>query len=243
MQAPDDLEMDEVSFGRPRLIRRSRRLAFYALLFCLALGLLYPGGFPQEPCPLAIKFFPLWGGDPKIPNAQAFREALRYFNTHRSNIRNRRFLTIVDYTRPSTTRRMYVHDLVTGDVQTYYVAHGKKSGGVYATRFSNRVESLKSCNGFFLTGRKYTGTHGMSLELHGLQKGINDNAQKRGIVIHGAPYVSSSRARLLKPRTGRSWGCPAVSSGEVEEIVGRIMNGSLLYIHAGSSWNEARYSR
>jgi hypothetical protein len=235
MQTPDDLEMDEVAFGRPRGIKRSRRLAPCLFLFCLTVGLLYPSGLPQEVCPLAIKFFPVWGHDPKIPNAQAFRAALQYFNTHRAMIRNRRFLTIVDYTRPSTSRRMYVHDLVTGDVQRYYVAHGKKSGDVYATSFSNRVDSLKSCNGFFLTGRKYTGTHGTSLELHGLQKGVNDNARKRGIVIHGARYVSASGARLLKPRTGRSWGCPAVSSGEVEEIVKRIMNGSLLYIHAGSS--------
>ncbi len=235
MQIPYDPEMDGVSFGRPRVIERSRRLAPYLLLFCLMVGLLYPSGLPQESCPLAIKFFPMWGPDPKIPNAQAFRAALQYFSTHRAKIRNRRFLTIVDYTRPSSSKRMYVYDLATGDVQEYYVAHGKNSGDVYATSFSNRVDSLKSCNGFFLTGRRYSGMHGTSLELHGLQKGVNDNARKRRIVIHGARYVSSNRARLLKPRTGRSWGCPAVSSGEVEEIVERIMNGSLLYIHAGPS--------
>ncbi len=158
--------------------------------------------------------------------------ALAYHKLHQPIIRNRRYLTIIDYTKPSCTKRMFVIDLKTGIVERQLVAHGKNSGRVYATTFSNQMESFKSCRGFFLTGDKYTGKRGTALALHGLEKGVNDNAFTRGIVIHGAPYVNLRSVLMNKGRLGRSLGCPAISDKEINRIVDKIRGGSLLYVYA-----------
>ncbi len=122
-----------------------------------------------------------------------------------------------------------------GEVQRFLVSHGKNSGWLYATRFSNRPESHESPLGFFRTGRKYYGGHGPSLELDGLQKGINDNTVCRGIVMHGARYagwgaVAANRACGLG-RLGRSLGCPAIPMDVAENVIDRIKGGSLLYVY------------
>jgi len=98
----------------------------------------------------------------------------------------------------------------TGRVEKFLVSHGKNSGWAYATAFSNRPKSLQSCRGFFITGRKYSGKHGTALQLYGLEKGVNDNALRRGIVMHGANYVSARSVMLNRGRLGRSLGCPAI---------------------------------
>jgi hypothetical protein len=121
-------------------------------------------------------------------------------------------------------------------VQRFLVSHGKNSGWLYATRFSNRPESHQSPLGFFRTGRKYYGGHGPSLELSGLQKGINDNTVCRRIVMHGAHYagwgaVAANRAYGLG-RLGRSLGCPAIPMEVAENVIDRIKGGSLLYMYA-----------
>ena len=205
-------------------------------LLVLVLSLFYADRPPEERCPLAVKYFHIWKADPKMPNGAgaAFRAAIQYFNANRSKIKNTQYLTIIDYTKPSTAKRMYIVNLKTGEITAHLVAHGKNSGYTYAVDFSNQVDSLKSCKGFFLTGRKYTGAHGTSLTLYGLQKRLNDNALQRGIIIHGSSYVSSSNTCPRGRRVGRSWGCPAVSRGEVDQIVNKIKNGSLLYIHGSS---------
>lgn len=165
-------------------------------------------------------------------NELAYDIAFRYLKTHKSVFHNTRFMTIIDYTKPSYMKRMYIVDLRTGDVERHLVAHGKNSGLIFATDFSNSVDSLKSCKGFFVTGEEYQGSHGKSLVLYGLEKGVNDNALKRGIVMHGAEYVSLRSIRCNGGRLGLSWGCPAVSLKEIDSIVDRIKNGSLLYIYA-----------
>jgi hypothetical protein len=172
-------------------------------------------------------------GRPKRGN-DAFSNVLIHLRTYKPAIKNTRYLTIIDYSKPSDFRRMYLIDLKMGRVEKFLVSHGKNSGWAYATDFSNRPESLKSCRGFCGTGRKYSGKHGITLQLHGLEKGINDNAFRRGIVIHGANYVSIRSIMLNRGRLGRSLGCPAVSTEAAESVINRIKGGSLVYIHVGS---------
>lgn len=208
------------------------RLSF---LLVFALFLLWPAGFDDPRCPIAFRSFTfdrLGITGKGILNERAYRIAMGYFNANKEKIRNRRYLTIIDYTKPSFKKRMYIIDLRTGEVRKHFVSHGKNSGRIYAVDFSNEADSLKSCKGFFLTGREYVGKHGTALVLHGLQKGINDRARERGIVIHGADYAGPKSILINGGRLGRSWGCPAVPLGEADQIIDRIKNGSLLYIHA-----------
>jgi hypothetical protein len=110
------------------------------------------------------------------------------------------------------------------------VAHGKNSGEKIPDHFSNKPESLESSLGFYMTAETYSGKHGYSLRLDGLEKNINDNARMREIVIHGADYVSQqfidSHGRL-----GRSWGCPAIPVEISREVIDSISNGSCIFIY------------
>jgi L,D-transpeptidase catalytic domain len=145
-------------------------------------------------------------------------------------------VSIIDFTRPSTERRLFVIDLE-HKILIYkcYVAHGRNSGDNYAKSFSNDPASLKSSLGFFLTAETYSGDHGYSLKLDGLEKGINDNAREREIVIHGAEYVSDDFIKKYG-RIGRSWGCPAIPVEISKEIIDKIAGGSCLYIHSDDNY-------
>jgi hypothetical protein len=143
-------------------------------------------------------------------------------------------LTIIDYTKPSTEKRFFVIDLQKKELRIHtYVAHGKNTGENHARLFSNKPNSLKSSPGFFQTGEAYRGKHGYSLRLDGMEKGINDNARKRAVVIHGASYVSPEFIKKHK-RLGRSWGCPAVPKDESRVIIDLIKGGSCVYIHTNN---------
>lgn len=137
-------------------------------------------------------------------------------------------LTVIDYSRPATEKRLWVIDVVSRAVlQTEYVAHGKGSGDVLATQFSNTNGTHQSSLGTFITGATFQGVRGYSLRLHGLEPGINDNAYFRGIVMHGSPGVSESKAR--KGTMGRTEGCPAVSSEAAERLIPLIANGTVVF--------------
>lgn len=145
------------------------------------------------------------------------------------------YLTICDLSQSSKQKRLYIIDVVNHEMVTNtYVAHGKNSGGEYASSFSNRPESLQSSLGFYITADTYTGKHGLSLRMKGVEPGINDKAMERTIVIHGAAYVDETRIRAGM-YMGRSWGCPAVPKKESQKIISTIKNGTCLFI-----WHPSR---
>lgn len=137
-------------------------------------------------------------------------------------------LTIIDYSKPSTERRLWVVDLNRYKVlYNTWVTHGKNSGQLRATSFSNEPGSLKSTLGVFLTENPYIGNNGYSLRLIGLERGINDNAYRRDIVIHGAWYATENVARQYG-QLGRSWGCPAVDENLARPLIDTIKGRTLL---------------
>jgi hypothetical protein len=145
---------------------------------------------------------------------------------------NKKLLSIIDYSKPSTEKRLFIIDVENRKLlYNTLVAHGKKSGYVNATKFSNKYGSHKSCLGFFRTGYSYYGKRGYSLQLEGLERGINDKARSRGIVIHGANYVDE-RIANGNGVIGRSWGCPAVSRKLSKQIINLLKGGSLLFVYA-----------
>lgn len=148
------------------------------------------------------------------------------------NLKKSHLLTIIDFSKASTSDRLFVVDLKKKELLIKsLVAHGKNSGGNYATSFSNESKSFKSSLGFYKTAETYNGKHGYSLRLDGLEPGFNDNARKRAIVIHGAWYVSSDFSKK-NGRLGRSWGCPSLPLETAKEIIDSIKNGSCLFIYA-----------
>jgi hypothetical protein len=138
-------------------------------------------------------------------------------------------LAVIDYSLPSTQPRLWVFDLVKRKLLFQeLVAHGKNSGDNLATRFSNADNSHSSSLGLFRTTDTYAGKNGYSLRMDGLERGVNDNAQERAIVIHGASYVSAAEARE-QGRIGRSWGCPAVRLAVAHPLIDALKGGQMLF--------------
>jgi len=139
-------------------------------------------------------------------------------------------LTVCDFSQPSDQKRMYIIDVKHYKVlMNTYVAHGKNSGLEYAEHFSNRPESLQSSLGFYVTRQTYFGKHGLSLRLEGLEKGFNDNAAERAVVVHGANYIGQQR--LGAAYMGRSFGCPAVPQPLASKVINLIKDGTTLFIY------------
>jgi hypothetical protein len=140
-------------------------------------------------------------------------------------------LTVIDFSRPSTTRRMWIYDLRSRELLfEEHVAHGRNSGHDRPTMFSNEPESNKSSLGLFRAAEGYVGKHGYSLRLDGLEPGINDRARARAIVIHGAAYVNEKTARA-QGRLGRSLGCPAVRPEISRRLIDAIKDGGLVFAY------------
>ncbi|MEO7922370.1 MAG: murein L,D-transpeptidase catalytic domain family protein [Chitinophagaceae bacterium] len=144
---------------------------------------------------------------------------------------NNSIISIIDFTQPSNKKRLFVIDLRNYKVLfNTLVAHGRNTGYDWATSFSNQESSFKSSPGFYITQGTYEGKNGYSLKLEGMERGINDHALERGIVMHGAPYVSDERANA-GGFVGRSQGCPAVPVQFSRPIINTIKNGSCLFIY------------
>jgi len=141
------------------------------------------------------------------------------------SISNPNYLTICDFTQPSTSRRLYLIDMKNSKVEIQtWVCHGRKSGDILPTKFSNKMSSYQSSIGFYVTGNPYRGRRGLSLRIYGIESDYNDNAFKRDVVIHGSKYIGYGK-------TGRSLGCPAVPKNISKDLINVIKNGSCFFIY------------
>lgn len=167
-------------------------------------------------------------------NYEVFAKALTGFeNLKKAGLLNpeSHLLTICDFSMSSNTKRLWVID--TDEKKVLFnslVAHGKNTGEEFATNFSNTESSLQSSLGFYITDATYQGDNGYSLKLLGMDKGFNDAAYRRAIVMHGADYVSDDFAAMHK-RIGRSWGCPAIPKAMTQPIINTIKGRNCLFIY------------
>lgn len=222
---------------------------FFLLLFLpcsLFTGGRFPAGTAGKPDTASVAEAAAYAGLyrsmqlEEVVGWKAFRQAVAGY--YKIAGRKREVLTLIDFSRPSTEKRLFVFDMRQRKLLfSSVVSHGKNSGGMYATSFSNEYGSYKSSLGFYLTETTYQGKNGYSLILNGLEKGINDRARERAIVMHGAAYADPSLVSR-GGRLGRSFGCPAVPQKLARPIIDAIKGGSVMYIYAGTSDYLARSS-
>lgn len=209
------------------MAKRSRSVAALAVV---AAALLAAGARAGEPAAEAARLEALARAAPGLAPA-VLERAL-----HASRCAERRgllghpgTLTVIDYTRPSTERRLFVLDVdEPALLHAELVAHGRGSGENEARSFSNEPGSHRSSLGLFVTLGTYLGRHGRSLRLLGLEPGVNDRAHERAIVIHGADYVSAAFA-AFHGRLGRSFGCPALAVEVAQRVIDVIRGGTPLF--------------
>ena len=159
----------------------------------------------------------------------AYKGYLRLLEEHK--IMKSNIITICDFSQSSRNKRLYVVDIDSMKILVNtYVAHGRRSGGEYANTFSNKWSSHKSSLGFYVTELTYTGKHGLALKIHGLEKGFNDKADRRNIVIHGSKYVGEKYIQTNK-FNGRSFGCPAIPNEDVKQVIEDMSGGSCFFIY------------
>ena len=138
-------------------------------------------------------------------------------------------LAVIDFSLPSSEERLWIFDLRQRNlIIRDLVAHGRNSGDLEPTRFSNVEGSYQSSIGLFRAAESYRGKHGYSLRLDGLEPGFNDQARQRAIVIHGADYVDPSWIDSYG-RIGRSLGCPAVREEISDQVVDSLKGGQLVF--------------
>jgi hypothetical protein len=153
-------------------------------------------------------------------------------------------LTVIDYSLPSSKARMWVFDLrKEALLYNTYVAHGRNSGADIPHHFSNQLSSKETSLGTFVTRDTYYGSKGLALNLQGLERGINDNAYSRRVVIHGAWYVEPTFIQKAG-RAGRSWGCPAVSQTLARPLINFIKGGSVVFAYYPDKYyiSHSRYA-
>jgi len=140
-------------------------------------------------------------------------------------------LTVIDYSLPSSKQRMWIFDISKEKLlYNTYVAHGQNSGMTTPNHFSNESSSKATSLGTFVTKDTYMGSKGISLNLHGLEKGFNDNAYNRRVVIHGAWYVEPDFIKKAG-RAGRSWGCPSIAQTLAKPVINTIKGGSVVFAY------------
>jgi L,D-transpeptidase catalytic domain len=188
---------------------------------------------PAAAIPATVNYYAQWNLTAAGLSEDAFKSALKGYNylVQKKLLHNTSVLTVVDYSKPSSAKRLYVLDMNSGKILfKTFVAHGKNSGLEYASSFSNEEESYKTSLGFFITNNTYNGSNGYSLKLQGCEKGINDKAAERAIVMHGAAYANEDFLQS-NGYLGRSYGCPAVPEKMSKQIIDVIKNGSCLFLY------------
>ncbi|WBL41586.1 murein L,D-transpeptidase catalytic domain family protein [Algoriphagus halophytocola] len=204
--------------------------------------LLFIGSFPQpnikaeKPAiitsidPISTIYNGLQSSTGVLPSKEVFTLAFQGWTKMKEDLKSK-VLTVIDFSLPSTAKRMWIIDPEKGEILlNSVVSHGRNSGELMAISFSNQPESYKSSLGFYKTAETYSGKHGYSLRLDGLEKGFNDQARNRAIVIHGADYAREEFAKSVG-RLGRSLGCPALPSELSDQAIDLIKEGSLLFIY------------
>ncbi len=168
-----------------------------------------------------------------VPDLESFKNGMMgYYKLSDQKLLDKNILTIIDFTLSSTKKRMWVLDMINNKVLfNTVVAHGKNTGGEFATKFSNTVNSLQSSLGFYITGETYFGKNGYSMFIDGMEKQFNSKARERYVVVHGAAYANPSFAKKLG-RLGRSYGCPALPTALTNDIIDVIKDKSVIYIHS-----------
>ncbi len=168
---------------------------------------------------------------PEIKKTALQDALIAYKNVEKQHLIKKPILTVIDFSVPSNKPRLWIFNLVSNKlILKTYVAHGANSGGLMPRHFSNKNSSHESSLGTFVTRSTYYGSKGLSLNLQGLEKGVNDNAYARRVVVHGAWYVEPSFVRQ-NGYAGRSWGCPSVARSLAPKIINTIKNGSVLFAY------------
>ena len=157
--------------------------------------------------------------------------------TERGDIAPPPTLTVIDYSLPSASPRLWVFDMRRRELLfNELVAHGRNTGDNMSVHFSDRMNSRQSSLGLFVTDETYVGSNGYSLRLNGLEPGFNGRARDRAIVMHGAPYVSAQFA-ASQGRIGRSWGCPALREAVARDVINTIRGGGVIFsYYPDSDW-------
>jgi hypothetical protein len=169
--------------------------------------------------------------------ATAFHSYFAFKADHPDEVK-KPYLYFVDYGLPSTQPRGYVFDMNSLKIVDgpFMVAHGRGSTtskyGI-PTKFSNAIGSMATSLGLYLTDATYAfrGTasghsyKSIGLRLLGVTAGFNDNARARGVVAHGAPYVTASKA-------GRSEGCPAMEPARAKKLLPKLADGGMVFLFA-----------
>jgi hypothetical protein len=185
---------------------------------------------PTELNKLEILYNSLSISSSQLPSKEVLELAMGGWEKLENDLKSP-ILTVIDFSLPSTEKRLWVIDPAKGLILHHsVVAHGRNSGELLAKTFSNQPESFQSSLGFYKTAETYQGKHGYSLRLDGLEKGFNDQARNRAIVIHGADYAKEEFAKSTG-RLGRSLGCPALPPELSAKVIDLIKDGSLLFIY------------
>jgi hypothetical protein len=164
----------------------------------------------------------------RLAAERAWEQAYRSGQTHST------IITLIDYSLPANQKRLWVMDMAHDRLLLEtYVSHGLNSGYLTPQNFSNQINSRASSLGAYIAGPVYQGRHGLSLRLKGISPGLNDQAEARAIVMHGAWYVSPKFIQQYG-RPGRSWGCPAVPTADMQPLMGFLSHHNLVYVYGSN---------
>jgi hypothetical protein len=162
--------------------------------------------------------------------------ALEALAQHNDMIWSRDVIAIADFGLPSATPRLHLVNILTGTTTSLRVAHGRGSDPDHTgmlQSFSDVVGSAATSEGAYLTGPTYTGVHGLSRRLTGLDP-TDAHAEERAIVIHSAWYADAS-VLAQQGKLGRSDGCFAVSPADIATLLATLGEGRLLYAGRATS--------
>lgn len=183
----------------------------------------------------------------RMSHPEALRTAFEAYHTYRAanpDLVRKPYFYYVDLGLDNRTARGYVFDMerLTLVEGPFHVAHGtgsSKERNAVPTRFSNRPGSKASSLGLYLAQETYQfhGTAGgraytsIGLRMRGESGRFNSAARERGIVAHGAPYVTAREA-------GRSQGCPAMEQSRARRLLPLLADGGVVFIYSPNdpSW-------